>query len=84
MNLVVVGWLPPSGQQVVLITDAVLSPFSLTDFLHRIARSHPRRRYLIREWGCADLLAIFPLMRIFRLFDWCGSHDTCAGSGHRA
>jgi len=68
VDLVVVGWLPPSGQQVALITDAVLSLFFLADFLHRLARSHPRRPYLIREWGCADLLAISPFMRIFRLF----------------
>ena len=30
--------------------------------------AHPRRRYLVDDWGWADLLAIIPLLRIFRVF----------------
>ena len=38
-----------------------------SDFLFRLLTARPRRRYLIRRWGWADLLAIVPFLRVFRL-----------------
>ena len=38
------------------------------DFIKRFTAAHPRRRYLVDDWGWADLLAIIPLLRIFRVF----------------
>jgi voltage-gated potassium channel len=68
LNLVLYGFLGPAGQQVIAITDSVLSLFFLADFLFRLGRSRPSRAYFLRHWGWADLLAIAPVLRVFRLF----------------
>ena len=48
--------------------ETLLTPVFLVDFLVRLARSRPRTAYLVHAFGWADLLAIFPLLRVFRLF----------------
>ncbi len=48
--------------------ETLLTPVFLIDFLLRLAKSRPRAAYLVHAFGWADLLAIVPLLRIFRLF----------------
>jgi voltage-gated potassium channel len=66
--LIVVPFLSGAGREVVIVMEALLTPVFLVDFLARLARSRPRATYLVREFGWADLLAIVPLLRVFRLF----------------
>lgn len=66
--LIVVPFLSGAGREVVIVMETLLTPFFLVDFLVRLARSRPRATYLVREFGWADLLAIVPLLRVFRLF----------------
>jgi voltage-gated potassium channel len=56
------------GKQVILAVDIALAPIFLADFLLRLATTRSRRRYLVRGWGWADLAAVVPLLRAFRLF----------------
>jgi voltage-gated potassium channel Kch len=55
------------AKQVILVVDAILIPIFLGDFLLRLATTPSRRGYLRHGWGWADLLAVFPLLRVFRL-----------------
>jgi voltage-gated potassium channel len=48
--------------------ETLLTPVFLIDFLLRLAKSRPRAAYLVHAFGWADLLAIVPLLRVFRLF----------------
>ena len=66
--LIVVPFLSGAGREVVIVMETLLTPVFLVDFLVRLARSRPRATYLVREFGWADLLAIVPLLRVFRLF----------------
>lgn len=56
-----------AGKQVVLAIDVVLAPIFLADFLVRLATSSSRRGYFLQGWGWTDLLAVFPILRVFRL-----------------
>lgn len=67
-NLLVIPFLEPSAAQVVAITDLTLTLFFAIDFVKRLRAAEPRRRYLIEDWGWADLLAIIPFLRILRVF----------------
>jgi voltage-gated potassium channel len=66
--LIVVPFLSGAGREVIIVMEALLTPFFLVDFLLRLARSRPRAAYLVHAFGWADLLAIVPLLRVFRLF----------------
>ena len=56
-----------AGKQVVLAIDVVLAPIFLADFLVRLATARSRRGYFLQGWGWTDLLAVFPILRVFRL-----------------
>jgi voltage-gated potassium channel len=66
--LIVVPFLSGAGREVVIVMETLLTPVFLIDFLLRLAKSRPRVAYLVHAFGWADLLAIVPLLRIFRLF----------------
>ena len=64
--------LPLGGnvQQVALLVDGLIAPVFLIDFIYRLRTSPSRRRYVIRQFGWADLLSVIPtfgLLRIFRI-----------------
>jgi len=58
----------PDAVNVVLIINAVLTLLFIYDFSLRFATAPSRSSYFFRNYGWADLLAIFPALRIFRLF----------------
>ena len=58
----------PDAVNVVLIINAVLTLLFIYDFSLRLATAPSRSTYFFRNYGWADLLAIFPALRIFRLF----------------
>ncbi len=58
----------PDAANVVLIINAVLTLLFIYDFIFRLSTSPDRSEYFIREYGWADLLAIVPQFRVFRLF----------------
>jgi len=66
--LIVVPFLSGAGREVVIVMETLLTPVFLIDFVLRLARSRPRSAYFIHAFGWADLLAIVPLLRAFRLF----------------
>jgi voltage-gated potassium channel len=66
--LIIVPFLSGAGREVVIVMETLLTPLFLVDFVARLARSRPRTAYLLRAFGWADLLAIVPLLRVFRLF----------------
>jgi len=53
---------------VVYIINAVLTLLFIYDFSLRLATAPSRSFYFIRDYGWADLLAVIPALRIFRLF----------------
>ena len=69
VNLVIIA-LPGFGpvSQVALVVEVALTPVFLVDFLYRFSTSTDRRRYMVRGFGWADLLAIPPLLSVFRVF----------------
>ena len=48
--------------------DFVITVIFLYDFLRRLLTAESKSRYLVKNWGWADLVAILPFMRLFRLF----------------
>jgi voltage-gated potassium channel len=68
LGLLLLPVLSGGGKQVVLSVEMALTPIFLVDFLVSLARARPRSRYLVRGWGWADLVAVVPLLRFFRLF----------------
>ncbi|HEX5039918.1 MAG TPA: potassium channel family protein [Candidatus Limnocylindria bacterium] len=56
------------SSDVILIMDAVITPFFVFDFLYRLLTASSKRAYFFRGQGWADLLAVIPLFRIFRVF----------------
>jgi voltage-gated potassium channel len=53
--------------QVILTMEFVLTPFFVADFLYRLYRASSKRRYVLRQFGWADLLSALPLLRFFRV-----------------
>ena len=53
---------------VVYIINAVLTLLFIYDFGLRLATAPSRSFYFFRDYGWADLLAVIPALRIFRLF----------------
>ncbi len=68
LALVLMPLASADAKQVILAVDAILVPIFLGDFLLRLATTPSRRGYLRHGWGWADLLAVAPLLRMFRLF----------------
>ena len=66
--LIIVPFLSGAGREVVIVMETLLTPLFLVDFLLRLAKSRPRTAYLVHAFGWADLLAIVPMLRVFRLF----------------
>jgi voltage-gated potassium channel len=66
--LILLPFLSGAGREVVIVMETLLTPVFLVDFLLRLNRSRPRSAYLLRAFGWADLLAIIPMLRVFRLF----------------
>jgi voltage-gated potassium channel len=64
--VLVAGPASVSGEVAILIEIAI-TPLFLFDFLYRLATSASRWGYVIRRWGWADLIAVVPLLRLFRL-----------------
>ncbi|MCU0477584.1 MAG: ion transporter [Chloroflexi bacterium] len=67
LALVILPFTSSAGKQVVLAVDTFLLPIFLADFLLRLASARSRREYLLHGWGWTDLLAVVPLLRVFRL-----------------
>jgi voltage-gated potassium channel len=55
-------------QQVALVMDLIIAPVFLVDFVYRFATAPSRRRYMVRQFGWADLLSIVPTLGVFRIF----------------
>lgn len=66
--LILLPFLSGAGREVVIVMETLLTPVFVVDFLLRLNRSRPRSAYLLRAFGWADLLAIVPMLRVFRLF----------------
>jgi len=60
--------LDPDAVNVVSIINSVLTLIFIYDFALRIITAPDRAFYLLRDYGWADLLAIIPQFRIFRMF----------------
>ena len=60
----------PLIKDVIFIIDIVLTIIFIADFLYRFFTAESKTRYLLREWGWADLLACIPAQqfKVFRLF----------------
>jgi voltage-gated potassium channel len=61
--------LPLDGivSQVAFAMDIFLVPLFLFDFGFRVLTTRPRRAYVVRGWGWADLIGSIPLLGVFRL-----------------
>jgi voltage-gated potassium channel len=71
VNIVLLAVLrDPSTQQVVFVTNLLLSAIFLLDFTLRMRRASSKSGYFFRGFGWADLLASlpFPQVKIFRIF----------------
>jgi voltage-gated potassium channel Kch len=56
------------ARDVAVLIDALLIPVFLFDFAYRLLTAPSRSAYFLRDWGWADMVAISPLLRPFRLF----------------
>lgn len=68
MVLAYIPGVDPDAINVVYIINAVLTLLFIYDFGLRLATAPSRSFYFIRDYGWADLLAVIPALRIFRLF----------------
>jgi voltage-gated potassium channel len=66
--IVVLGLVTGPAQDVVVLMETALTPVFAFDFLYRLLTAPSRRRYFVRGYGWADLLAAIPGLGIFRLF----------------
>jgi voltage-gated potassium channel len=66
--LVVTGVAKGPAQDVIVLMEAALTPLFAFDFLYRLVTATSRRRYVVRGFGWADLLAAIPGLSIFRVF----------------
>jgi voltage-gated potassium channel len=67
-NLVIVVLGPTSPRDVALVVDAILVPVFIGDFLYRLLTATSRRDWFLRRFGWADMIAIAPMLRVFRVF----------------
>jgi voltage-gated potassium channel Kch len=66
--LVVTGIVTGPAQDVIVLMEAALTPLFVFDFLYRLLTAPSRRRYVVRGFGWADLLAAIPGLGVFRVF----------------
>lgn len=66
--LVLVPGVDPDAVNVVNIINLFLTIIFIGDFGYRIITADSRTYYFFRDFGWADLLACFPLLRFLRLF----------------
>jgi voltage-gated potassium channel len=55
-------------KQVALLVDGLIAPVFLFDFLYRLRTAPSRRRYVVRQFGWADLLSVVPTLGLLRVF----------------
>ena len=75
-----------------ILIEIAITPFFLFDFVYRLMTAPTRWGYVIRRYGWADLIAVVPLLRPFRLARvwsvirkggrsaWSGSPTTCTSA----
>jgi voltage-gated potassium channel len=59
---------PAASREVAITMDVLILPIFLADFLYRLVRTPSPATYVVRGWGWADLVAVLPLLRVFRVF----------------
>ena len=64
--VLIAGPVSVAGEVAILIEIAI-TPFFLFDFVYRLMTAPTRWGYVIRRYGWADLIAVVPLLRFFRL-----------------
>lgn len=68
-NLVVVALMRNAELDMVfVIMDSILTLVFLVDVSRRLMVAERRKAYLVHGWGWIDVLAAFPLLRVFRVF----------------
>lgn len=67
-NFVIVVLASGSPRDVALVVDAIIAPVFLADFLYRLVTAGSRRDWFFRRFGWADMIAIVPMLRVFRVF----------------
>jgi voltage-gated potassium channel len=68
MLLAYVPGVDQDALNVVYLINMVLTLLFIYDFGFRLATAPSRSHYFFRDYGWADLLAVIPSLRIFRLF----------------
>ncbi|HEY3072828.1 MAG TPA: ion transporter [Candidatus Limnocylindrales bacterium] len=58
---------PAASREVAITMDVLILPIFLADFVYRLIRAPSPATYLVKDWGWADLVAVLPLLRVFRL-----------------
>ena len=53
--------------EVAILIEIAITPFFLFDFVYRLLKAPTRWGYVIHRYGWADLIAVVPLLRPFRL-----------------
>jgi voltage-gated potassium channel len=66
--IVFVPFFNAAVQQVAIVMDLIIAPVFLVDFVYRLTTARSRRRYMVRQFGWADMLSIVPTLGILRLF----------------
>ena len=66
--IVLVPFLRDEIKEVALLVDGMIVPVFAVDFVYRLRTTRPRSLYLVRRYGWADFLSIFPTLGVFRLF----------------
>jgi voltage-gated potassium channel len=68
VNVGMILLLPPGvAQDVAFAMEMVLTPLFALDFAYRLITAPSRAGYFVRDWGWADMVAITPLLRVFRI-----------------
>jgi voltage-gated potassium channel len=52
---------------VAILVEIAITPIFLFDFLYRLLTARSRSHYVLRRFGWADLVAVVPMLRLFRL-----------------
>jgi voltage-gated potassium channel len=64
--IVLISGLSSVGGEVAILIEIAITPVFLFDFVYRLLTASSRSTYIIRRWGWADLIAVVPLLRVFR------------------
>ena len=66
--IVILAGVTSVAGETALLIELVITPIFLFDFAYRLLTAPSRHRYMFRRWGWADLVAVVPLLRLFRIF----------------